>query len=255
MVKRWMAVAGLVLAVSGFASRGVSADEFADALNETMQPWREATWYSRTGNIGVASLGVDEFRGRWATFVARFETDPPPPYARDPAWKETLKRIAALAETAEAALANESTAEARAALAGIGAAMADLRRRNEVTDLADYVGRYREGVEAIDAMLSPDAQLDDAKRATLDAAARRIVAAVDELVKYAPQSGADDKVLLEMAEQNREGAAMLAAAVARKTPPSSALEIVGLIRVVRSNYNLLFLRYGADSHSLFLPAG
>jgi hypothetical protein len=217
------------------------AQAFDDALEAALGHWRAASWYARTGNSAVAALEAEEFRTRWRALAAQFAT-PPAPFGRDPAWSETLRRIEDAASSAADALGRDDAAAAARALRQIGQALSDLRARNGVVSFSDHVAKYRDAVDRL-SELSLDDQLDPARISALRGMTERTAEAVAALEQNVPGRWRSDPAMDGLLRQNRDGVAALAAALARPDLPST-LEIVGLIGVVRANYNLLFLRFG-----------
>lgn len=234
---------GAFLALSMLLLSGAvaHAQPFDDALEATLGPWRAASWYARSGNTGVAALEAEEFRTRWRALAAQFAT-PPDPFGRDAAWPETLRRIDGEADSAVDALGRDDAAAAANALRRIGDALSDLRARNGVVGFSDHVARYRDAVDRL-SVLSLDDRLDPARIAALRGLTERTAEAVAALERNVPGRWRTDPAMDESLRQNRDSVAAVVAALARPDTPS-ALEVVGLIGVVRANYNLLFLRFG-----------
>jgi hypothetical protein len=218
------------------------AQSFDDALEAALVHWRAASWYARTGNAGVAGLEIEAFRVKWDGLKRQFST-PPEPFARDQAWPETVTRITAYADLASSALEADDSVEVGRALRTIGDTLADLRARNGIIGFPDHLARYRDAVDQL-SELSLEERLDEARIGSLRALTEQAAKAVAVLEQNEPRRWRGDPEFEAMLRQNREGVAALASALSRAGPPST-LEIVGLIRVVRSNYNLLFLRFGA----------
>ncbi len=218
------------------------AQSFDDALEAALGPWRAASWYARTGNSGVAALEAEEFQARWRALVAQFAT-PPDPFGRDPAWSETLRGIDGAAGSAVDALGRDDAATGARTLRQIGEALSDLRARNGVVGFSDQVAKYRDAVDRL-SDLSLDDRLDPARIAALRSLTERTAEAVAALERNVPSRWRADHAMEGLLRQNREGVAALVAALTRPDIPST-LEIVGLIGVVRANYNLLFLRFGS----------
>lgn len=218
-----------------------SAQSLDDMLEDALTHWRAATWYVRTGNSGIAALEAEAFRASWAALQQRYKS-PPPEFAGDGAWGATLWTVSEFAESAAKAIdADDMTSSARA-LNGIGSELAAWRARNGRVGFSDHVASYRDAIDKIGA-LAPKETADQIDAAPLRAAAQQLESAVERLEQDRPLRWRGDDAFEVAIRQNRDGVAALLSALAK--PSVSALEIVGLIRVVRSNYWLLFLRYGA----------
>ena len=223
------------------SSAAAHAQPFDDALEAALGPWRAASWYARSGSTGVAALEAEEFQVRWRVLAAQFATAPDP-FARDAAWSETLRRIDDAAGAAVEALGRDDAAAAVRALRQIGESLSDLRAHNGIVGFSDHVARYRDAVDRL-SELSLDDRLDPARMAALRGLTERTAEAVTVLERNVPDRWRTDPAMHELLRQNRDGVAAVAGALARPDI-SSTLEVVGLIGVVRANYNLLFLRFG-----------
>ena len=123
------------LAPAGFAD----GTGFLTAQADAYAHYREAVFYTRTGNTAVAGLALDEFVVKWAALAAKYADSPPAEYAGDASWKDTLQEIMKRAETGLDALDADDPEAARDAIDPIRAMLGDLRRRNNVTAYSDHV--------------------------------------------------------------------------------------------------------------------
>jgi hypothetical protein len=133
--------------------------DFQAAQSEAYAHYREAAFYTRTENIPVAALALDEFVSKWSALVRRYADDPPPAYASDPRWKATLQEILARARTGLDSLDAGEPEAAAEAIGPIRAMLGDLRHRNNVASFSDTVdalsaamdvlARYRKDVRNI----------------------------------------------------------------------------------------------------------
>lgn len=113
--------------------------DFPTAQADAYAHYREAVFYTRTGNTAVAGLALDEFVVKWAALVARFADSPPAEYAGDANWKDTLQEIMRRAETGLDALDADDPETARDAINPIRGILGDMRRRNNVVTYSDHV--------------------------------------------------------------------------------------------------------------------
>lgn len=229
-------IAILALAVCLTVTPGARAQTFDDRLEAALAHWRAATWYARTGDIGVAGLELEEFRDAWTSL-------PQPAAAQAQAWEETSRQVAGAAEMAAQALTREDGPSSAKALRDIGDALAAWRKQNGIEGFSDRVASYRDMIDQI-AALVPSERVDATALIALRAAAQKVVSAAQRLADNKPARWRGQAQFETLVQQNIDGANVLLAALQRADIPS-ALEVIGLVRVVRSNYNLLFLHFGA----------
>lgn len=234
MIKRLVAIFALAACVT--AIPGANAQTFDDQLEAALSHWRAATWYARTGDTGVAGLELDEFRDSWTALAG-------PPPAQIQAWEETKRLVATAADMAAQSLGRDDGPGSAKALREIGDALAAWRKQNGIVGYSDRVASYREEIDRI-SLLVPNERADVTALTPLRMAAQNVLSAALRLAEDKPARWRDRPQFETLVQQNIDGANALLAALQRPEAPS-ALEVVGLIRVVRSNYNLLFLHFGA----------
>ena len=226
MIARVLLVLMALLAASG----GV-AQTSDDALEAALVHWRAASWYVRIGNPDVAALEIESFREKW------------------PAAAIDAPNIVALTETSAVALETNDPVTAGRSLAAIGDTLAARRREAGQTGFPEAMRGYRDAVVRLSDLLSMSEQrggapFDPALRAEVRDATTDTLGAVTQLPPVVPARWAGDEKFRELLQQNIESVRGLLAAIDRPSPRASGLEIAGLINVVRSNYNLMFLNYG-----------
>lgn len=101
--------------------------------------YREAAFYTRTGNTPVAGLALDKFIDGWSELVSRFGDDPPTEYAADDKWKATLDEILERASRGLDALDMDDAESASVAIDPIRGMLREMRERNGVVTYSDHV--------------------------------------------------------------------------------------------------------------------
>jgi hypothetical protein len=235
----------VVILLGSAPSHGQSLD---DAVEQALTHWRQATWYAQTGNAAVAGIEAEEFQTAWSTLMERFGAAPPPPYDREKDWTETLDEIARVGEAAVDAFQRDDAIAARRELAKIGGLLAALRWRNGIVAFADDLARYRDEIDRVAELIKPDDRPSAERLAQLRAATAQLDAAAAQLERNQPPRWRGEQHFRELLQQNRDAVAALVALLEKADFRRGALDIVGAIRIIRSNYNLLFLRYGAAPH-------
>lgn len=203
-----------------------------EALEAALVHWRAASWYVRLGNGDVAALEADSFRDKWKAL------GPSAPAG-----------VATLAETAALALETNDTVTAGRTLGAIGDALAVARQAAGQPGFPEAMRTYRDTVERLAGMMvMSDHRGSDTFDPTLKADVRGATVAASQaasrLGPLTPTRWANDPKFRTLLQQNIDGLTAVMAAIDRPRTSSGALEVAGLISVVRANYNLLFLICG-----------
>jgi hypothetical protein len=125
----------LLAALPAAAAADEATDAFHAAVAAAYRPYREAVSYYESGNNELAEIALDEFVAAWKALESRYAEKPPPGYAKDARFAETLAAITAKAMSAVGA----APAEAAFALKPIRADLAALRKRNGQIVFSDCV--------------------------------------------------------------------------------------------------------------------
>ncbi len=149
-------VAGLAVALPARAD----GPDFQTVQAVAYAHYREAVFYTRTGNTPVAGLALDEFVTKWAALVQAYADSPPPEYAADAKFGDTLRNVLARAEKGLEALDADDPDTAGDAIKPIRRILAELRKRNglvtwsdlvdELSAAMDVLARYRREVKELD---------------------------------------------------------------------------------------------------------
>ncbi len=124
-------------------------DAFNAAVSEAYRHYRGAVFYLRTGNAAVASMELEDMREEWRRLEARFGDTPSGAFAKDPAFRATLREIgAATGNAIDLAIAGDAKSSAAAA-APVRRLLAALRARNGVRVFSDCVNEANAAGAAI----------------------------------------------------------------------------------------------------------
>ena len=233
----------LCFSASAIAQTRSHAD---DVLEDALSHWRAATWYSRLGDDNITAIETESLRNSWAVVAALPAGERPSLYAKDAHWPETVAEIAKLSEQAATAADRGDASQTDAALARVGDALAEARKRAGISGFADAVRRYRDAVDRLSGLVKfaeqrRGASFDEAQRAQVKQAAADCAGALAAAGHAIPPRWHDDEKLKELIKQNLDSVAAVRTGLDRG---ASGLEIAAAINVVRSNYYLLFLSYG-----------
>src|SRR5262245_11576181 len=101
-----------VLLVLAWPVPAQAADDETEAFHAAVagayRHYREAYHYLETGSTDLAGISLDDFIAAWKAIVERYADKPPPGYAKDAAFAETLTLIAGKAQSAVGAAPNEA---------------------------------------------------------------------------------------------------------------------------------------------------
>jgi hypothetical protein len=188
----------------------------------------------------VAGFELYEFSDKWAKLRQRFENAPPPPYAGDAEWANTLARIATIAERGKELIEQEKAKQAHEELAKIRRELAALRARNGVVAFSDRIDAYGKQIEKISPLRVTKRPLQEADYKLLRDRSEEILRLLDVMAAEAPQRYRDDPGFAPALEDNRRAVKTLLDYLDKRHERG----IKGSIRDVRAAYGLLFLKYG-----------
>ena len=93
MRKSAMAIGALIL-WAGTALAGPMVD-FEASLREVYADYRTALFLTNSGKLPESAKVMAAFKGKWDGIEKTWGAAPPPQYADDPKWKETLDDVSA----------------------------------------------------------------------------------------------------------------------------------------------------------------
>jgi len=237
-------VAVVVTLLAGAGPRAASASDFRDfhgMLAGAYPHYREATFYLRTGNAGVALFELEQWTEKWKTIAARFGDTPPDVYADDPDWSSNLSQIADISNAGLALTQAGALKKAGAALEPIRELLAESRRKNHVVIFSDFVDRANQAFEVLFRFRhAPPAfdnadQLDDFRRAVAVTTLtyRRVM-------ENAPALHLENPEFARLMAQSFHSLDRLWVAIRE----ANQLNLINILREMRSSDRMLFLRFG-----------
>lgn len=242
---RWRILcAALVLSLLGpVAARGAGQTPFLDAANRAYPHLKMAWFYTRTGSGAVATMEIEAFRDAWAGIAERFADNPPPRFKADKQWRASLAAVTAATGRALAFAEADRLREAHETLGEVRRALSNLRRRNNVTVFADLVEAYGEQVARLVQLRKELKELGKLTPGHLDRLRRISAALKASLVTVrdgAPAALRSNPGFSASIAGNVKSIAKLDRGIRRKNLKA----IRGSVSAVRSDYVLLFTRYG-----------
>lgn len=233
-------LSSLVLAAvlaAGAASAGPVSD-FEVAHREMYATYRAALFQTNGGKAAESAAAISELEAQLSALSATYGAAPPPQYADDPLWTETLDAAAALVGTAAGQIGAGHLAEAHETLEGVRDLFGDLHARNGVETFSDRMNAYHAEMEHVLAMdlaqVGPEQMGPVLERAAvLDYLARDVLGAP-------PEEAAGDPAYAALAEAFSASVdAFLEAA--RSGDPERVRAAAGGLKVP---YSKLFLKFG-----------
>ncbi len=221
-----------------------SASDFRNFHGTLAGAWphyREADFYLRTGNPGVALFELEQWRDKWRSLVMEFAASPPDVYADDPAWASTLREIEALSSKGLAEAGAGNLKEARKTLEPIRQLLASTRQRNHVIIFSDHVDRANAAFEQLFAYRHTPPAFDDIDQ--LDAFRRHLAIttnAYQQVMDNAPAPHLENSEFQRLMKQSFYSLGRLWVAIKEKNQQN----LINILRELRSSDRMLFLRFG-----------
>lgn len=161
---RYVSIVSACLSFAGAAHAGAVGD-FEASLRGAYTDYRSALFQTNSNNGEQATKAIAAFRQEWSDLTSA-NAEPPPQYADDPAYGETLASVAAIADTAAAQIAEGKLGEAHITLEAIREEVSGLHERNGIIAFADRMNAYHAKMEEIltrDYSAAPVGQMDQMK--------------------------------------------------------------------------------------------
>ncbi len=232
---RLASAAALTLVFAGSASAGSFAD-FEVAMRGAYGDYRAALFTTNAGKPDAAVKAVAAFQQNWAALMAA-NPSAPPQYADDPAYAETLAKVAAIADSAAQEVAAGTLPKAHETLEAIRGEIGGLHERNGIVGYSDRMNAYHARMEEV---LGKDyGGLDAAGLGTLreDAAVLAFLAAD---IQAHPPAEASDPAYGKLLDGLMASVTALQDA-ARAGDAAAAKAALGGLKVP---YSKLFLKFG-----------
>ncbi|MGY9006834.1 MAG: hypothetical protein ACKVJQ_12235 [Alphaproteobacteria bacterium] len=215
------------------------ASSFVGAVEAAYPHYRMAWFYTRMRSGDVALLELDRFREQWTAINARFKNAPPARFASDPRWRETLDRVTAALSSASALGDKGKLRSAYKALSPIRRELSQLRTRNGITTFTDLVEAGAADVAEL-SRLRRNMVVDDALIQKMKVSVDRFRGVINRVRENAPKRYAKDEGFQAAIAGNLGAIGLLERGLKRRHKRA----IHGSISSIRSDYNLLFIRYG-----------
>lgn len=233
-----LSLALLTLLASTIAGNSGPVADFENALYAAYADYRVALFMTNNGKTEESSKAMSEMISKWSKIEADWGESPPPQYADDPKWHDTLSAVAETAEKAAAEVGANKLPEAHATLEKIREEIGELHQRNGIQSFSDRLNAYHSVMEKI---LETDlSKLDDANFMHINEEAAVLAFLADEALDNAPQETASSAEFGPLAKAMAGSAnELLSAARAR-----DAEKLKTAIARLKPAYAKLFLKFG-----------
>ncbi len=232
---RLASAAALTVVLIGSANAGPVAD-FETAMRGAYADYRAALFTTNAGKPEAAVKAVAAFQQKWSALAAA-NAAAPPQYADDPAYAETLAKVASITGKAAVEVAAGKLTEAHETLEAIRFQIGGLHERNGIVGFSDRMNAYHAKMEEV---LGKDySGFDAAGLGALreDAAVLAYLAAG---IKAHPPAEASDPAFGKLLDGMTDSVTRLANA-ARSGDPAATKSALGGLKVP---YSKLFLKFG-----------
>ncbi|MCA8879160.1 MAG: hypothetical protein KDA73_04200 [Rhodobacteraceae bacterium] len=232
LVAVWLAV----LALPGASGAGPFT-AFETDLLDAYAAYRTALFQSNMGNAAATSQALDLFAGRWGAISATWGMTPPPQYADDPAFGQTLKEVGDTITRATKDVKADNLPAVHATLEKVRDEIGALHERNGLIGFSDRMNAYHTEMERVIGLdlRNPDAQQ---LQSLSDGAA--VLAYLAAEIAANPAPGSADPAYQGLVEGLTTSVATLQAAV--RTGDAAACRAA--VAKLKPAYSKLFLRFG-----------
>jgi len=226
-----------LMALAGIAQAG-SVAEFEAALREAYGNYRAALFMTNSGKQENSAKAVGAFASKWAAIESTWSTNPPPQYADDPKWGETLAAVDGVTAKAAAEITDGKLSDAHQTLEAIRDTIGDLHMRNGITTFSDRMNAYHAAMEH-----ALGVKLGNADAATLDRAheqAAVLAYLADQMLDHPPQEAAGSEEFGTLSKAVAASVSGYLEAVRSRDP----VNIKAAAAKLKPAYAKLFLKFG-----------
>ena len=132
----------LPLCLLSAATVALAADPVTDAMQKTYAPYRVALFKTNNNAQEDSRQAVIQAQQGWTRIVSEFGSNPPAPYAGDPAFAISIAAVNNVYAKALEQIAQNQLVEAHETLEEVRDILADMRRRNQVVVFSDHMNAY-----------------------------------------------------------------------------------------------------------------
>jgi len=130
------------------ASAGPIAD-FDGVFRLAHADYRTALAVTNTKNREASDKAVAAFESKWSALTASYRASPPPQFAEDAKWRESLDAITAILVRAKAEVAKGDLAAGHTSLEAVREVLGEMRARNGVVAYSDRIDAFHHTMEEV----------------------------------------------------------------------------------------------------------
>jgi soluble cytochrome b562 len=144
-----IALASLALALTIGSVFSGEVTDFEKSLREAYGDYRKALFLTNAGKAEEAAAATEALIGKWQVISEKWSKTPPPHYADDPKWPDTLQEVSSLAAKSAEEIKSAKLQEAHETLEGVREAIGGLHARNGIISFSDRMNAYHERMEHV----------------------------------------------------------------------------------------------------------
>lgn len=240
MTKRIITVVSGGFLALGLSAGLLAASPFTDAeaaLRDVYGDYRVALFQSNAGNGDAVDSALEAALSKWTALEVDWTAAPPPQYAADPKFDETLAQVRETLKSAQAVAATGALAEAHEELEGVRDAVWRMHSRNGIIGFSDRMNTYHAKMEEV-LSVAPDKVDEAALPDLLEQAAVLNYLAADVAANPAPEAGAPGY------QQLVDGMTGSAAALLEAARAGDIEAVKTALSGLKPAYARLFAKYG-----------
>lgn len=227
----------IALAALGSAHAGPFSD-FENAYRQMYGSYRTALFKTNSGDQAGSANAIEKFSSQFADLESIWADAPPPQYADDPLWGETLSEAAQMVAAAKAKIDAADLANAHITLEGVREVFGDLHDRNGIETFSDRMNAYHAEMEEL---LGLDmSALDDAMIGDVREHAAVMAYLANDVLAMPPAEAKDNAEFAKLADAFKASVANLLDAARSGNPEA----IKSAVAAVKKPYSILFVKFG-----------
>jgi soluble cytochrome b562 len=229
--------ATLAVTLAATAAHAGKIADFEAGLRNAYASYRVALFDSNRGNAEATAAAINKFSAQWAGLMTDWRSAPPPQYADDPKWAETLATVASTLDAAKTEAKAGNLPAAHKTLEAVRNALWQLHQRNGIIGFSDRMNAYHAEMEKV---LTLDPALYSGKVAPEVVELAGVLDYLAHQIETHPAPEAADPDYAGLEAGFLSAAADFAAAARSGDPAKVKAAIAGL----KPAYSKFFLKFG-----------
>jgi len=234
-MRRIMLAGAVALVMAPMVAAAGPFADFEGQLRDAYGNYRQALFLSNQDKAGPAAQALQDFSDKWLVLVRAWGQNPPPQYADDPAFSQTLATVNKAIDKAQLAMTDGNLTAAHGDLEAVRGALGDLHLRNGLMGFSDRVNAYHVQMEKV--LKGEFAGADGMAQLAIEAGALQWLA---QNIAAHPSSDVDDPAYAPLVKGLQDSVAGLVKAI-KSGDLKAALEARGKLKPA---YAKLFAKFG-----------